>query len=459
MRTRLILTGSAVFLTALVALVIGRHVTGAYMDEIFHVPQAMRYCEGNFSYYDTKLTTPPGLYLVSLALMLPTSIATLITGEFNPCSITLLRSTNLIFYAASIPLIAALLARPGQSSTRNSLEAIVISLFPVSYFFSFLYYTDAGSTFFSLLALLLSSNDRHVASAATSLIAMSFRQTNVIWMLYSAATTIIRTLTNKENPVTRGSLNTELTIRNLGSLVFLSIIHVGHLITVLWPYLLSLTFFGGFIVWNGGIVLGDKSNHVAQPHVVQMLYFVGFSTFFLIPTSKIQDRVKTFLTLLQNSLFSPVTALAIPLSMCVIAAIISRFTIEHPFLLADNRHYTFYIWKYMFRSSPYIRYALTPAYMFCLWFCWKHVASATSGMHAAILFACIALVLIPSPLLEFRYFIIPFMLLRLHARPSWKGLVAEFLLYVGVNAFTIWMFVMRPFEWPQEPGVLQRFMY
>ncbi|KAI8843477.1 alpha-2-glucosyltransferase Alg10 [Chytriomyces cf. hyalinus JEL632] len=459
MRTRLILTGSAVFLTALVALVIGRHVTGAYMDEIFHVPQAQRYCEGSFSYYDAKLTTPPGLYLVSLGLMLPTSIATLIASEFNPCSITLLRSTNLIFYTASIPLIAALLARPGLSSTRNTLEAIVISLFPVSYFFSFLYYTDAGSTFFSLLALLLSSNDRHIASAATSLIAMSFRQTNVIWMLYSAATTIIRTLTNKENPVTRGSLNTELTIRNLGSLVFLSIIHVGFLITVLWPYLLSLTLFGGFIVWNGGIVLGDKSNHVAQPHVVQMLYFVGFSTFFLIPTSKIQDRVKTFLTLLQNSLFSPVTALAIPVSMCVIAAIISRFTIEHPFLLADNRHYTFYIWKYMFRSSPYIRYALTPAYMFCLWFCWKHVASATSGIHAAILFACIALVLIPSPLLEFRYFIIPFMLLRLYARPSWKGLAAEFLLYVGVNTFTIWMFVMRPFEWPQEPGVLQRFMY
>lgn len=35
-------------------------------DEIFHIPQAMRYCRGEFDSYDPKLTTPPGLYLASV---------------------------------------------------------------------------------------------------------------------------------------------------------------------------------------------------------------------------------------------------------------------------------------------------------------------------------------------------------------------------------------------------------
>ena len=35
------------------------------LDEIFHIPAAQRYCAGNFSYWDPKITTPPGLYLYS----------------------------------------------------------------------------------------------------------------------------------------------------------------------------------------------------------------------------------------------------------------------------------------------------------------------------------------------------------------------------------------------------------
>ena len=37
------------------------HVPRPYMDEIFHVPQAMAYCKGDFSDWDDKITTPPGL--------------------------------------------------------------------------------------------------------------------------------------------------------------------------------------------------------------------------------------------------------------------------------------------------------------------------------------------------------------------------------------------------------------
>eukprot|EP00981_Chlorochromonas_danica_P002171 scaffold428_cov168-Ochromonas_danica.AAC.36 len=36
-----------------------------FVDEIFHVPQAQRYCQNKFSEWDSKITTFPGLYYVS----------------------------------------------------------------------------------------------------------------------------------------------------------------------------------------------------------------------------------------------------------------------------------------------------------------------------------------------------------------------------------------------------------
>ncbi len=34
----------------------------------------------------------------------------------------------------------------------------------------------------------------------------------------------------------------------------------------------------------------------------------------------------------------------------------------HPFLLADNRHYPFYLWKNVFRAYPNAKYWLLPLY-------------------------------------------------------------------------------------------------
>ncbi len=41
--------------------------------------------------------------------------------------------------------------------------------------------------------------------------------------------------------------------------------------------------------------------------------------------------------------------------------------IQHPFLLSDNRHYTFYIWRRVFLLHPLIPYLLVPGYIACAW--------------------------------------------------------------------------------------------
>ena len=45
----------------------------------------------------------------------------------------------------------------------------------------------------------------------------------------------------------------------------------------------------------------------------------------------------------------------------------SFLSIQHPFLLSDNRHYTFYIWRRIFLLHSAIPYMFIPAYIACAW--------------------------------------------------------------------------------------------
>jgi alpha-1,2-glucosyltransferase len=44
---------------------------------------------------------------------------------------------------------------------------------------------------------------------------------------------------------------------------------------MVWPYVVLAVVFGVFVISNGGIVLGDKSHHVASLHLPQIFYFCG----------------------------------------------------------------------------------------------------------------------------------------------------------------------------------------
>jgi len=58
---------SAAVLCVLVAVSLQYSTVAPYMDEIFHIPQAQRYCAGQLEEWDPKITTFPGLYLASMS--------------------------------------------------------------------------------------------------------------------------------------------------------------------------------------------------------------------------------------------------------------------------------------------------------------------------------------------------------------------------------------------------------
>jgi alpha-1,2-glucosyltransferase len=231
--------------------------------------------------------------------------------------------------------------------------------------------------------------------------------------------------------------------------------------------------------------------------------------------------------------------------------IVKYNTIIHPFTLADNRHYMFYVFRYTILRSHAVRFALVGAYMVSAHLVWSRLAGSppTSDNHrdvqyinrpfdsrslvkqpqlqvprkvntasaperkvpvtpedelaaatwspptsAALLWlVTTALSLISAPLVEPRYFILPWVFWRLLV-PAWRtpessqlplrlrgvpgvervtalgrridlSAVLETVWFVVINLVTFSVFLSRPYQWKTVDGRMldearwQRFMW
>jgi alpha-1,2-glucosyltransferase len=112
----------------------------AVEDEALHAKQAKSYYDGDFTSWDPRITTPPGLYAVSLLI--------------GSARLSKLRVVNLIFGL----LLLAILEKNG---------ALVVTM-PILFPFIFLYYTDCGSLFFVLLTEHLHKHEQFLYSSLVS---------------------------------------------------------------------------------------------------------------------------------------------------------------------------------------------------------------------------------------------------------------------------------------------------
>lgn len=278
--------------------------------------------------------------------------------------------------------------------------------------------------------------------------------------------------------------------------------------------------------------LGDKDNHIATIHLAQMLYIWPYILFFSIPILY-PYLLNTFIpqTYIPPPLRSPTIKqytsrpiILLPL-LATTLAIIHYNTIVHPFTLADNRHYTFYVFRILLRH-PLIKYLAAPIYLLCAYAAILALAhqpppdptttstaiqqqhktqpwhqrrpqeptpSSNPSQRASFLLLYLLATsasVITAPLVEPRYFIVPWLIWRLHIsnlQPTSKTvpqpnntpsedenaianktvtskgydhrLWLETAWFLIVNMGVGYVFLYRGFEWPQEAGVVQRFMW
>ena len=222
-----------------------------------------------------------------------------------------------------------------------------------------------------------------------------------------------------------------------------------------------------------------------------MLYIWPFITFFSWPLLLPQ-------VLDMNSLRSRMPRPVIAITVMVIMTSVVHFnTVVHPFTLADNRHYMFYVFRLLL-CHPLLKYAAVPVYFLCAWLVVGALGGIQPGTGERVSFVLVwlvstALSLITAPLVEPRYFMVPWLIWRLHV-PGKVQLTddehkktdtnatdqavrkqygmhpiiiwilgnlqwIELAWFLLINAATCWLFLERPFEWKQEPGKPQRFMW
>lgn len=397
-----------------------------------------------------------------------------------------------------------------------------------------------------------------------------------------------------------------------------SLMNPFSIVASIIPHLLILGAFGGFVYWNDGVVLGKfffffffffifflftlvlhnpicnganfvsghKEFHTAGVHLAQMLYIWPYFAFFswpllvipvinwVLPKSALPKYLDYGLPNKQKQFPKLLTALIV---LPIMLAIVHFNTIVHPFTLADNRHYVFYVFRLLLGVHPAVKYAAVLVYFACGWaviYAYgftislapprliqvprpgaaaapapapatpepnaeqkpaenrktrraNEKAATKKGQQQAqtpkqkqkqqqpdpisaeayakvqeslikrqkeqpgvprasfilVWFAATTLSLVTAPLVEPRYFIIPWVMWRLHL-PQAPGLAAfrkqkpqnekerelvdlatnapkfiETIWFVIINVVTGYLFLYKGFEWPQEPGKIQRFMW
>jgi len=322
----------------------------------------------------------------------------------------------------------------------------------VLYFCNFLFYTDSGSLFFVLLSYYLSIVHAHWSSALAGIMSVVFRQTNIVWIGFVALSSILRKYDAFE---LAGHSKKEGSFPLFGFINFLLRNLISILITHV-PYILVAGCFGIFLWKNGGnITVGDHENHAVSVNPVQPLYFLLFTLCAFFPSIALSgaDPISFLSKLRRPSFFFIMAVIAI-----FITAIVHNSTFVHPFILADNRHYTFYIWKNIVRRFHWSKYAAVPVYCYALWAFKTELERKRLIMWGIFMFMALCAVLLPASLIEFRYYIIPCILLGLHFTvPSRTALTLELLCNIAVNAVTLYVFMWRPFIAPD--GSVGRFMW
>ncbi|XVE76362.1 hypothetical protein DITRI_Ditri12bG0166200 [Diplodiscus trichospermus] len=494
-----------------ISILVNRIVPDPYMDEIFHIPQAQQYCNGNFRSWDPMITTPPGLYYLSLvhvAALFPGKYFVQLASSFpEVCSAAVLRSVNGVLAVLCSVLVHEIIThlRPALDDRKATLFVVVLALYPLHWFFTFLYYTDVASLTAVLAMYLACLKRKYIFSALLGAVAVVIRQTNIIWMLFVACSAVIDiTMAHRRDTVKVDNLkasnkdtslatfntsvnvrsnlrkrksqgkgeankpsfcwtNTSSTSQTSGLLheiqaIVLTSWHIKWEVLVSFsPFLFVLLAFVAFLFWNGSVVLGAKEAHAVSPHFAQIMYFSLVSSLFAAPLHFTRGHaLDLFQSLWKNRLlgfFLGFSALIVGLFS------VHFFSIAHPYLLADNRHYTFYLWRKIIKFHWSMKYLLVPFYVYS-WFSIFHLLDKTRRrIWVLVYFLATSAVLVPAPLIEFRYYTIPFYLFMLHSgiNDSRSWLVMG-VLYALVNIFTMRMFLFRPFHWDHEPGV-QRFIW
>ena len=419
---------------------LNRELKNTYMDEFFHLDQAISFYNSNFTYWNNKLTTFPGTFFTASLFM---KFIHLLND-----SIPLLMSARLFTLIISIFSFFLL----GKFSSDNStVFRLIILLLPINYFYNFLFYTDTFSTFGLILYFYfgLKEQKRSIPIFITAMLSVLMRQNNIIWvnlLPLSDGMNIIVDFVKRKN-ISQFMKNIMITFVD-----YLPIVIVDGL-------------FVCFLKWNNfSVVLGDKSHHEMCLHFAQINHLLIFS---LVIFPFINCKL---FTLLKKEFYTKKKLITFFISFILILCIVftfNKFSYVHDFILSDNRHYSFYYFRKIYNVliiRKIILVYISIVYALVI------VDNVNLLCDTKIISFCVCttMCLIPAKLVEFRYFISIFVILLIlveHNKSNYLNFYnllfhkIHILLYLIENCTLLYIFIKLPFKNESFGNEMSRFMF
>ncbi|KAK4533085.1 hypothetical protein CCYA_CCYA15G3942 [Cyanidiococcus yangmingshanensis] len=401
-----------------------------YMDELYHFPAANAFCsgmpggvgKGNYTFVDwARITTPPGSYLFGC---LPCWLWQ--GAKRESCPLWLWR---VLLGTLPLTLVAReLLSMPHVSP----LDASILCTFLPLFFAGQLCYTDCLALWWYVRAWRKQLGQRPRApwqSSVCGLLATATRQSYVIWHAFLGWVALMRS---------EGSERVEVVVAH------------GTAGTIY-----GLFFLWRLVVQKKGVYFGDSERHEPAWHWSNCLYCsaVWFTCAggwrIMAPSGTTRFPAPIACRRFARGLKQYWSRILI-LFVCVTIALL-KGTYVHPFVLADNRHYVFYFFRYFILPNRWRRFLFLPIYVLSTSSWWRRIQSAAKSERIAISLATI-LTLVPCRLVEMRYFIPPVMTTEILTSKERKRSadIAAMLLNLLLTIVCLGIFLEKPFERPSD---------
>lgn len=355
-------------------------------DEVFHLAQIILFSNSE-SYILTQLTMPPSYHWIIGNLS-----SLFLVDTFS----------GIRFISGLCSFVSVLLAWRYFEQNKPAfpfIQALQLLAVPLLWPFFWVLYTDIPALASIFFALLLVSNRQYFPAALMCVISLMFRQHNIFWALLMWAIALGQegVWLQWRNQM---SIREKGWITKCGQLLWQGIKHTS-------AFAIPILLFIGFLYWNEGITLGDKDNQkFGGLYPLQPFFFLLLFGFICLPLHLYQ--LPKILRLLTKHYWPWLVLVGL------FFLYMATFKIVHPHNFPSD--YFLRNWLLYFLNDHF-RYKVL-AFGFIALSLLSLVVSPLRSSTYYWLFPISLLALLPVPLVEQRYYIVPFSLWMLFRVPQ-----------------------------------------
>ena len=340
--------------------------------------------------------------------MLPVyhALNAMIVKVLGGTDINYLRFANMLLSLSVIPAFLALAKTfNAQQAYSRTLQFIFIPfLFPLF----FLVYTDLLSLALALAMVERTLNKKYIWAAIFAFGAVFVRQPNILWVGYCG---LIILLEDEKIEFSQGFL-------------------IAYLKKT-WPFIIVIAAFGAFVVWNGGVAVGDAEQHQVSYNPSNFYFFLLVSFALYLPYSLARYKDVTNLLMANKWVFA----------VLIIMFFYYMATYEHPHKY-NTKALSFYRHNLFIYYSCDVYWLRILSYFAMAWMALTYIAAARVSRHRVpliLLLPVTLLAIIPMPLIEHRYYFVSltlFLAMRPPIPEKFTGFIMVY--YVVVGAYILY---------------------